>query len=125
MRGSCLTYTVASTGFKNTPCSFFGIFWKLVVFQEFRVRTQSQDLGEEDKINRTISDINRLPDSFSMYECSRSSLTLLINPKQKKWSYLSEKCDWFLTHGVSVAYVSLDDFCEWFLDSLETQHQNG
>lgn len=36
----------------------------------------------------------------------------------RKLSYLSEKWDWFLTHGVGIAYVSLDDFCERFLDSL-------
>lgn len=47
MKGSCLTYTVASTGPKNTLRSSPGILWKLIVFQEFRVRTQSQDLREE------------------------------------------------------------------------------
>lgn len=53
VRGSCLTYTVASTGLENTLRSFLGILWKLVVFQEFRVRTQSQDLMEEDKTTTT------------------------------------------------------------------------
>lgn len=43
-RGSCLTYTVASAGLENTACSLFGILWKHVVFQEFRVTTHSQDL---------------------------------------------------------------------------------
>ena len=36
-------------------------------------------------------------------------------------SDLSEKCDWFLTHGVGVTNVCLDDFCERFLDSLKIQ----
>lgn len=47
--GSLLTYAVASTGVKYTLSSFFGILWKVIVFQEFRVRTQSQDLKEERK----------------------------------------------------------------------------
>lgn len=49
MRGSCLTYTVAATGVQDSLRSLFGIFWKLVVFQELRVSAKSQDLREEDK----------------------------------------------------------------------------
>lgn len=49
VKGSCLTHAVAATGLQNTPRSFFGVLWKLVIFHEFRVRTQSQDLREEGK----------------------------------------------------------------------------
>lgn len=38
---SGLTYTVASASLQNTPCSLFGVVWKLVIFQKFRVSTQS------------------------------------------------------------------------------------
>lgn len=44
--GSCLTYAVTSAALQNTPRSFLGILWELVVFQELRVGTQSQDLRE-------------------------------------------------------------------------------
>lgn len=72
--------------------------------------------------NHNISDINKHPDTLSVYECGKCSChynecNLLV--KHKKWSHLSEKCDWFLAHGVGVAYVSLDDFRERFLDSLK------
>lgn len=46
---ACLTDAVASTGVKDTAGSLLGIFWKLVVFEEFRVRTQSQHLTGEGK----------------------------------------------------------------------------
>lgn len=49
LRGSCLTYTVASAGLENTSSPLLGILRELVVFQEFRVRTQSQNLRKEDK----------------------------------------------------------------------------
>ncbi len=36
-----LTYTVTSAGAEDTPRPLLGILWKLVVFKEIRVRTQS------------------------------------------------------------------------------------
>lgn len=44
--GSCLTYTVASTGIENTSGSLLGILRELVVVQKVRVSTQGQDLRE-------------------------------------------------------------------------------
>lgn len=42
--GAVPTYTLATTGLQNTARSYFGIFRKVVIFHEIRVRTQSQDL---------------------------------------------------------------------------------
>lgn len=50
VRGSCLTYTVASAGLKNAPCSLLGILRKLAIFQQCWIRAESQDLrGKEQK----------------------------------------------------------------------------
>lgn len=48
--GEELTYAAASTSLQNTPCSLLGIFWKLVILQKFRVRTQSHHLSEDGSI---------------------------------------------------------------------------
>ncbi len=95
VRGSCLTYTVASTGVQNTPRSFLGILWKFVVFQELRVRTQSQDLTEEDKTATTLSDINKHPHP-PVYECGKcicnyNECYLLIEHKHSNPSAMCSK----------------------------------
>lgn len=51
VRGSCLTYTSATARLQDTLCSVFDVFWELAILQKFRVRTQSQDLGEKKKDN--------------------------------------------------------------------------
>lgn len=47
VRGSCLTYAAAAARLQDTPRSVFGVFWELVILHKFRVRTQSQDLGDK------------------------------------------------------------------------------
>lgn len=34
------------------------------------------------------------------------------------FTYLSQKCDWLLTHGMGVSYVCSDDLSKWFLYTL-------
>lgn len=49
VRGSCLTYAAAAACLQDTPRSVFGVFWELAILHKFRVRTQSQDLGDQKK----------------------------------------------------------------------------